>query len=1404
VSTVQEVISAITSDGSMTEPEARAFLSERYGRPINDEDLELDILDLSPPTAVAAAPAPTPAAPPTPAPQPSGPPAPEEEEGVAGLFAKEAAGFGYGLVGAAHGAAEGVGDVMAYPGQVAAFAKDVNESARQLSPLDEQFERIRDSRDLTDEEKNRLLTPIFEKQKKIGKRLETARQKIKTNSVAQAQDDQAELIRTRLRIGRGAFDNLVKDVNDIARAFPGLFKEMIFTTVPPNQRKELQDWDKYLDVAYDQRRKLARNLVGGTIGGTSGILMGLIKAPQETVEATPGMAVMTLVGLIPALQGAGAVKALSSVPGYSKLTAAMQKAGAWEVPGTIKRKQLVKGADEAAPGIQKFKEGEGRVTAGDIASTAGKGFGYGMLVGAPVESAVLAPLVRGLYGVGMNSPKFAEAAAKVRRLVAHTSAQRGMAMERAVRDLMDDAARDASKVKAIAEGLAREQAETGRLMTVSPRELAPFDSPILFRDSKVQFRTDRAKELGDRLNTVFDDLRFGRQSRENFRANLADITEGGSAVLASPTVRAMVAKKILEGSGKNKAKFEPQIMAALERAAGNVDFNVMDLSRLLNKRGSTINLKLLVDDALKELGETGSRKVQADLIMNEFAQLENRVAVRSRQLAMDREAMKFLTDEQKKAARAGTLSPDDYAIAMAVGRMVNGDSINQALLRGMKPNELIDALHRAMGDGKLKDTLVNRLGRELTDAEKKMMPDLIREMSEDLRKYGEEILNNEGLSVGEMRSLLAEGGDWNLAPGTLTRRGVKEMVDAIESSSAKGGSDRYLSAGLRATEGWRNSWNLNLNNLWGRMNSYMKMNLTVMNPAVHLNNFMSNVSLQAIRRGIDPVTLLGGAAKETKQYRAWRKGRSGRRKKDLSDVGENIDQRIYEAIDEMKLIDTDLIGIEIDSVAGYGLLDVVAPGAKFPGRKIGDRIREAAAKGYRWGDQIFKIDEAAKSMRELYRGLDELRPKEFMDIQTSAITKTRIRKDAKGDIFIGKDRLSKDGKFVGKGRERLDRAFTATARKRAVDLFVDYAQVPGALKVLRQAGPLAIASPFLTWNWKAMGIGGRSLLSRAIAPTPLIKSNNPRVMIKQARKLAAETINRNLILHGIKANMMEDRGMIEQVLAYDPSMPRVKLFTALGDPSLIGVDDVNSMNFAGPAMGVLRAGATAVSWMPGFKGATERDKLLAMKSRGELLSGRQAFRLLGAEGGLVTGLWDAAINDWRTLGGKPNIRGQKATNPEILRRQILPLITPMGQAGTAAAGKAMDVAIGAYLDDDHYASNLRNTHSHPRAPEDMAQFTTRHLFGVAWKPVALSGSDNMFDRYLKTIEKSIKESSKAIKKKLDRQKKDGTLSAEGYRESMDRYRRIDRAATEEYRDIRKSIQNLRRMILKKSRKRAAK
>ena len=1403
MATLRETITGITSSGAMDETAARRFLSNKFNREITEEDLDQDVLNFAKvdTTTDEAAPAPRVVDPPT-----REPVAPavetEEEPGVLEVGAKGVAGFGYGLAGAAHGAAEGVADVAMYPGQVLDYAKQTNKINAQLKPLNEQFDRIKNSKDLTNEEKDRLLTPLFEQSQGLVKKLESAQNKIKSNSVAQSQEDQAEIIRSRLRMGRGTFDNLVKDVNDIARAFPGLFKEIVFTTVPPSERKELEDWDKYLDVAYDQRRKLARNLVGGTVGGTSGILMGLMKAPVETIEATPGMTVMTLVGLVPALQGLGAMKALSSVPGYSKLAAAMQKAGAWEVPGlkgkTRKRTELIKGGDEPAPGVQRLKEGEGRLTVGDVTGASAKGFGYGMLIGMPGEMAAIAPLVRTLYGVGMNSPGFAEAAAKVRRLVVHTSAQRGMAMERAVRDLRDDAARDVSKVKAIAEGLAREQAETGNIVGPQQRQIKLSGDAVALEAVQPQFASPRAKDLGDRLDVLLDDLGFGDNAKSAVRSNLADIVQGGPAILASPTVRAAVAKKILEGSGKNRAKYEPQVMAALEQASKNIDFQVIDLSDMLNRPVSGLNLKQLVDDALSELGDKQTRRIQSDLIVDEFANLESRIAVRSRQRAMDREAMKFLTDEQKKLARTGDLSPEDYAFAMAAGRMIQGDSINQTLLRGMEPSALIGALDSGLRNNKLENSITKRLGRKLTDEERSMMPDIVREMAEDLRKYGEEILNNEGLSPAELTRLINE--DWNLAPGTITRRGADEMVKAIRESSANPNATRYLSDGLRATDAWANRFNMNMLSFWGRLNSYMKMNLTVMNPAVHLNNFMSNVSLQAIRRGVDPASLLAGAARETKNYIGWRRGKGARRKKDLNQVGGNRDQRIYESIDEMKLIDSDLVGVEIDSVAGYGLLDVVQPGMKVPGRKVMDRLRERAAKGYRWGDQIFKIDEAAKSMRDLYRSLDDLKPGQSMDIQTSGITKTRIRKDASGDIFIGKDRLSRGGRVVGKGRERLDRAFTATARNRAMDLFVDYAQVPGALKALRAAGPLSLASPFLTWAWKAMGIGGRSLLARAISPQPLIRSSNPEIMIRQGRQIAAQTINRNLILNGIRSTMMENRDVLDQVLAYDPSMPRVQLYTALGDPTLIGVDDVDSMNFAGPAMNVMRAGATVASLLPGFTPNSERDKLLAMDRRGELMSGAQALRLVGLEGGALGNIWKGVSTGFRTIGGEPNIRGQKDSNPEIVRRYLLPLMVPLGRAGTATAGRAMDLAMETFVRDGQYSSALRNTHNHPRAPEDMGQFVTRHLFGIAWKPIALSGKDNMFNKYLDRVNKTINETAAAEKRRLKRQLKDGTIDREQYSDGMDRYRRMNQAAKKEYREIKKSIVELRQVIMKGAKK----
>ena len=1405
MSTVRDFILKVTSENVLNDQEARNYLTKRYGVAINDQVMDTKLSDLK---QGVPAPAPQPTVKPaqTPAPAPKPEPTFMENVGTAAAnvgdtltsplqlaeyAGKEGVGIASGVAGLGVGLAEGAFSLPQLFSQVGGVLNQLKKADAAIKKYDGQWERIRDDETLSNEEKDQILTRLFNEQREASKGVESALNKVKQNPLEAARRDNNDLIRRRLKMDKGTWTNFTSDVRDLGRAFPTLFKTLLITNAPPDQKEQLLSFSDYAAKGFQQRRELAKSLVGGAIGGTAGVGLALMHDFDATFEAAPGVTIMTILSLVPVLKGAGATAALKNIPGAAQLNNLLIKYGqkAADKPVALvgdkvrRRKQLVKGEDKGGARIRADKEGEGPLTYGEVGREAAQGFGFGMLVGVP-ELAVYYPAARLVLGAAAkDSVKLQEMAAALRRFSVHTSAQRGVTMERAVRDLNDDASRAASAVEGRVQPFLNQIRQEGIESVVSPTGktepvVAPSGKPA---PVQVAYATESARKMAEGIRGALKEAGVSANKMADTDASMVSLANNGSAYLVSPTIRSMVAKRLLEdlsGLRPDQRKFITRTLPLLlEQASQNVK-----ASPRIKVFAKDLDLSPVISDVLDTIKPKQRNRIQAELVSGRFLEVQTMAAKRAKRNAYDREATKFLTEAEKTAAAAGKLSEDDYLLAMAFGRMVNGDSINQVLLTGVNPTRLQNKLMNMINDPakmkKLEDYIEGRMSQieggavRLTRSESDMMLNVAQEMIDDLSRYKD--MDAAFMMADEYQGILA-----NLKERPRVAGAIDDIVKMVEEGEKSGtrAPIRYISDGLQKTEWWRSNWNLGGGGNAGiralnRLNAWMKANLTIFNPAVHVNNFGSNLALQSTRRGVDPVTLVNGLVKETKQYNDFRTGKTKRVKDDKSVFADDdvMDQRLYDSLDEMKLIESDLVSAEIDSV-GLGILGDDMGGAgkvRSMPRDLAKTLGQKAGSTYRWGDQLFKIDEAAKSFRQMYRNLEELGNGKSMDIETSTLTRTRVRKDANGDIFIGKKRISKDGKFVGTGKKQLERVFTSSSRRQAMDLFIDYGQVPGALKVLRALGPLSLASPFLTWNWKAMGIGNRSLLAQAMFPKPRVISNDIRVMAPELQRIGVAAIRRNAMLNGLRNTMFEDREALDQVLAFDPSAPRTNIYTALGDPEVIGADDVESMNYSGPVMHLASAMARASMFIPALTDPyDERTKLLAKRNRGETISIRETARLAQLSEGLASKLVIASLSNFRETAGQPNMFGKQLTKGEIMRKHILPMFLPGGQTTQKAAGNVMDMIIGEIEDDPHYSSAMRNSYRDPRVQEHVGQMMTRYFLGLGWKPVALSGDRDVIERYFENTRNNIERVYTKAEENYEMRLNQGDMTVDEYNEAMD-------------------------------------
>ena len=1010
--------------------------------------------------------------------------------------------------------------------------------------------------------------------------------------------------------------------------------------------------------------------------------------------------------------------------------------------GAKKRGKVTIGDEADDLSIKQRTVGDEALTVGDLAKSAAVGFGVGLLGGAPIEAAALAPVLRSLYGIGLDHPQAGRYLAGIERFIRHTSAQRNVSLEQAIRQTTDDAARAKSRLRRIIEDLDRvhKEAEGGE----SPFRVVGDDWSV------VEGTTDVSRKILDDFDKLADEINLGDEAKQLFRNDLGEIASGGAVLLKHPTIRAKVERGLIEGLSDLPQADQARWIAAI---GSRIDDIVKSKERGVPvlKFGDEADLFLdqALKDAVENLAPEELSRLKGEVIQDVMLRHEGNVLTRAKQRAYDIEAERGLRDsglygQYKEALDAGDTqaATDLYALIMLENRALKGRAINQTLPSFILPNQLARTVLKLHRNGQLTrhfNDIRRQKGQGSLDASELALVDrIVNDTFDDLGRFKERTAkamlgdDYENMTVTELEAQLKAVNDArasNQKPH-LSRGQIQDLKSRIASEiEAPGGAGRYVSDNLWNTEWWHTTWKQS-GTLGQRLGNIAKMGLTVLNVPAHVNNNMSNVGLQSSRLGMDPFTYMKTAVSQANRYHLWRNNKA----RNVS----ALDNRIYKAIDEMGLADTDLSRAELDAYAVSGLARDVNAKIDIPtdkgviaqGARLIDKASEAPKKAYRFGDEVAKIDEAYRHFDILDRAVSRLRNGKHLDIDTSPTARTRVRRGDDGELYIGKQKLSKDGKLTEKGQRRLDRVLGASARKQAMDLFIDYGQVPGFIRMLRAAGPLSVVSPFLTWNWKAMGFTGKGLLARSMFPDKRFVSNDASLMAQQATVIASANLRRNLMLSGLRELLHEDRDALNQVVSYFPTMPANHLFAATADPEVVLYDNIDSMNWMGPATSWIEGVVTAASYLQDAVIDTpdimdERSRLLALRNSGRMMTGRQAGKLLGLQGSAVLPLWDLVV-----LNDRIDPRsGRQVPWPEVFRRHVFPWLI----GGTPTS--VLDVAVAASGDvTSDWTSRLQALDEDERFEEEFMRWVIRKLTGVGFRPAAL---DRKLESYTNKMNRQV-------------------------------------------------------------------
>ncbi len=342
------------------------------------------------------------------------------------------------------------------------------------------------------------------------------------------------------------------------------------------------------------------------------------------------------------------------------------------------------------------------------------------------------------------------------------------------------------------------------------------------------------------------------------------------------------------------------------------------------------------------------------------------------------------------------------------------------------------------------------------------------------------------------------------------------------------------------------------NNWYHKLNNAMKANLTARNIPTHLHNFIANSGHTALRRGVTPLGVLNSLRRTSD---IWGMYKSGKLRK--------TDPSLYNALRELErsgVLDTTRVEAEL----GVGFLDSMKHLDKFP---------KPMQQMYRWGDNVFKLDETIVQLENLRSALDDLAPGEWIKVRTSKAKEgiKYLQKTEDGNIAI------RDGSVLPEAQ--LNKTLIKAAAEKAQDIFFDYSEISNFGKMVKTAPLLGIASPFFSWFWKALDVPvvKKGLVTRVIeSPDVILNTNSSSVNAKLAARRLALAARRNSVLGGMRAEfqrMPDDKR--RDFLKRIGKDVGIILLDNLEDPRYASYQNWEAVDFTQPTNILLKLGTRA-------------------------------------------------------------------------------------------------------------------------------------------------------------------------------------------------------------------------------------
>ena len=1084
-----------------------------------------------------------------------------------------------------------------------------------------------------------------------------------------------------------------------------------------------------------------------------------------------------------------------------------------------KQRPMVVGKTEDAPTASGLFEADATTTPlriTDVTNAALKGAGYGLLAGEPGVGAAIGSFIETALGVSRNSKRFNEVAAAVGRYMQTINVGRTVSEQVAKQQLSDDAAkiRDFLEsrglpLRALSEEgrLVKDQAATGA-QAARPRQVVTpiydIDDLGVVTNERLRARnivdTDtaplsrEAAKIVSEMASELEKIGVSPNRVSKLRETIVDIGNGGISLLRSDAFRNAVLDELLSGlTSKQKANARQQLNKILSDASETASLGSQRVMPVIRIGDQQIDLMPTISKVLESLdpkkkgGLKNRRKVESEVIAKTVQDEAINAMGKARSKAMNMEAARPLIASGMKASQAidavrlGKVSLDEYARAV-LSKALDGEAMPQVLPRNIQATKLAGAISRLKTDGDFvgqvtkrrrkgasQEDVIQSISRRADD----LADDLINSFAEETFNYRSRVDNIilgtafEKVKPKTAKDILRDLQDDGVISDPTLR---KQMEAAIEASGIRVAGDAPI-RGRTISNSLQSTLNLldDIQHSASAMNqffNYMKMNLTVYRLATGVNNLLSNVWFQGIRRG-DPIGVMIRGTKLARQYKRYTEGKYK--------PANPMEANIFRQIEESGVAKTNLLDAELDVITPG--LRSLGEGAKFGGVTKIDKAKAAGKKAlevamlkkpleafYRLGDNIFKIEEMHTAMKSLYKDLDTMKAGDFVEFRTAPKTFARITRKQDG-FYQGKRKLGDIND------RRVAKILGAAGRRSAVDMFVDYSSRPGLVRKLQNLGPLSMVSPFLTWHFKAMGMGEKGFMSRALMPDALIsRTNNKAIATRQSNQLLTQMLRRQAITAEARREMDEDRRYFKEMMAYIPGETRATIFADIADPRytramyLGGQDFMSSeatkIAMIGRVIGLLgemtpKAGKELIE--EGIFGLGDdvkkgREIFQKKKEAGSTVGLTSATRLLGLAGQPLVEELMLINTGYRHRGGKADINGTPMSTPEILKRYgafALP-------ATSRILGEELLRQAGA-IDEQNKASDRWKTFNptDPAGHERASEFLIRQLFGIGFKPVALTGDKGAMTRYLNRAERVLNTSfNEAIKQTIERAKDD--------------------------------------------------